>query len=499
MLPAHSQPTEDTARGGGVGKRPSASVLATLEQYWGFKQLRSPQAEVIDALLRGCDAVIVLPTGYGKSLCFQLPAVLQGGTTLVISPLIALMEDQVRSLEKRGLAAAALHGQMSRHHKRKTLLRLSQGCLRLLYLSPETLVSPQVWSALQCSTVLIRGAIVDEAHTVADWGASFRPTYMRLGGIRRGLQQTFPIAAFTATANPETQRLIEDVLELRHPLTIRVSPRRSHINLHVRVAWTPAGRRRQLLSFVRKHSSSSGLIYARTRNSCRELVEYLREQGFGAAAYHGGIGPEQRQQLEQEWKSQQRKFLICTNAFGMGIDLPQVRWVAHFQAPPSVSDYVQEIGRAGRDGDTAEALTLVSEPTGLLDASDSQLRDYLRQQQKNVRQRAHKLLKVLPRQGSYEDIIQTYGHDSAIALALLRAERCLVWDDPFRFRIASRTLVKAPTPYRSGKATSSQYKSIEQLLYGKQCRWQGIERALGFLPSSPCGTCDNCKGMRKIV
>ena len=487
VLPQSDLPTDiSNGRDGDSKGRPSAAVLAALQKYWGFDRLRSPQAEVIQALLDGRDALIVLPTGYGKSLCFQLPAILQSGTTLVISPLVALMEDQVERLRQRGLSAGALHGQLNSSQKRKTLSLLERGSLRLLYLSPEMLLSQPVWGRLQHPSLAINGAIVDEAHTVADWGPSFRPAYMRLGAIRRGLKKRFPLAAFTATADVVTQSVLKNVLELENPLVVRASPRRSHIRISISVAWTAAGRRKQLVSFVRHHQDLSGLIYSRTRDGCRELVKLLRDRGLSTAAYHGGLAEADRRQLEREWLSGKRKFLVCTNAFGMGIDLPHVRWVAHYQPSPSITDYVQEIGRAGRDGKAARTLMLVSEPTGLLDSSDIQLRNHLRERDKDIDRQAKQMLSGLPIQGCYDTIIDRYGRASALTLALLRREGCLVWQDPFRFSIANRSF------NGTSKSKQNNKVSIESLLNDKGCRWQAIERSLGYANSPPCANCDNC-------
>ena len=486
-MPQSDAPLVDaSAEGRRIADRPSAAIVAALEKYWGFQQLRSPQAEVIHCLLSGRDASIVLPTGYGKSLCYQLPAILQSGTTLVISPLVALMEDQVRGLSQRGLVAGALHAQLSSSQKRNVLSQLENGSLRLLYLSPEMLLGQSVWSRLQHSSLAINGAIVDEAHTVAAWGTSFRPAYMRLGAIRRGLNKRFAIAAFTATADVATQSALTEVLELENPLVVRASPRRPHIRISIAVAWTPAGRRKQLVDFVRRHRNRSGLIYARTRDSCRDLVKVLADRGLGTAAYHGGLGVAERRQLEREWRLGKRKFLVCTNAFGMGIDLPHVRWVAHYQPPPSITDYVQEIGRAGRDGKAANAFMLVSEPTGVLDSSDLQLGRYLREREREVGRQAKHLLAELPDRGEFDSVIDLHGRGSELSLALLRRAGCLTWQTPFRFSILNRSL--------NAKLLSNQTNpaSLETVLRGNGCRWQAIERGLGYDINRACGQCDNC-------
>ena len=468
-----------------------AQVRIAMQRYWGFTQLRFPQADVIRALLARQDALVILPTGFGKSLCFQLSAILQAGTTLVISPLIALMEDQASGLRQRGVMAEALHGQLTRHHKRRILSHFERGNLSLLYLSPEMLFNLSVWQRLQQSPVEINGLIVDEAHTVAEWGTSFRPAYMRLGAIRRGLRRQFPIAAFTATANPDRQAVLQDVLELRNPLAIRASPRRANIRILVSVAWTIAGRRKQLIGFVQRHQVSTGLIYARTRESCRELVEILKAKGLLAAAYHGGIGPAERRRLEREWLAGDRRFLVCTNAFGMGIDCPHVRWVVHYQPPATVTDYVQEIGRAGRDGKPANTLLLVSEPTGLLDSSDRQLGQYLQRQIEADYRQARQLLPQLPNEGNYETVAQQFPA-SALSLAILRRAGCIRWDNPFRFTRRNSSLsTHASRPNKKGYIHQD-CTSIQYFISSQNCRWQTIETALGYPSGQTCQACDNC-------
>ena len=488
-----------------------ASVRSALQRYWGFSQLRFPQADVIGALLEGQDALVVLPTGFGKSLCFQLPAIVQTGTTLVISPLIALMEDQASRLRQRGLVAEALHGQRQRHDKRRILLQLERGEIALLYLSPEMLFHPSVWQRLLQPSVKIAGAIVDEAHTVAEWGGSFRPAYMRLGAIRRGLGQQFPLAAFTATANRSIQAELHDVLELHDPLVVRASPRRENIRISIDVAWTLAGRRKRLVSFVRRHRQHAGLIYARTRKSCRELVDMLAARGLPTAAYHGGVGAEQRRRLEREWLSGERAFLVCTNAFGMGIDCPHVRWVAHFQPPANVTDYVQEIGRAGRDGQPANTLMLVSEPTGILDGSDRQLWQYLQHQRDSGERDARRLLAQLPERGEYEQL-DRQSSTNALSLALLRRSGEISWEDPFHFvrqrrqrrsdraQASSRSApsqpdsnrVHNPNRFQQQRCSHQDCTSIQQFISSRQCRWQALESSLGYTSGKPCGVCDNC-------
>ena len=230
-----------------------------------------------------------MPTGGGKSICFQLPALLQTGITLVISPLVALMEDQVQELKQRHLAAERIHSALANFEKRKILQQVQQNRLRLLYLSPETLLSKRVWETLCQPQVIINGLILDEAHCLVQWGNTFRPTYRRLGAVRPALLKhkpvgtKLPIAAFTATANPTAQRTICKVLHLQQPRKVQLSPYRSNLNLAVKVVWTLKGRQQTMLKFVQAHPGQAGLIYVRTRRTAEELTQWLQPKGLAVA------------------------------------------------------------------------------------------------------------------------------------------------------------------------------------------------------------------------
>ncbi|MFQ3614208.1 MAG: RecQ family ATP-dependent DNA helicase [Cyanobacteriota bacterium] len=459
-------------------------IQQALKQHWGYEALRPPQDRVIRALLDKRDALVVLPTGFGKSLCFQVTALLQTGVTLVVSPLIALMEDQVQELWQRKLPAACLHSELDPALRKRVLKALEENRLRLLYLGPETLFSPRVWQRLQQPQVRINGLIVDEAHTLVHWGGSFRPDYRRLGLLRPALTwkgKAFPIAAFTATADPQTQDRLQQALDLRNPARIEVDPIRPNLSLNISIAWSVADRRRQLVQFLQKNSGS-GLVYVRTRRDGQALTEWLESQNFQTATYHGGLDSGSRRQLERAWLRGELRFLVCTNAFGMGINKPDVRWVLHFQPPPDLTDYVQEVGRGGRDGGFCRALMLVSEPTGFWDPSDRQRNAYFHQQQQRIEARARLLLKTLPDQGSYTDIPTA---EDRVALGVLQDMGCLQWQDPFCFQIRQRRW----QPY----SRPDPWEGMAALINTRGCRWQILLQHFGY-PSGdqPCGTCDNC-------
>ena len=473
------------------------SLEEALRRIWGYDHFRYPQGEVIDCLLAGRDCLVVLPTGGGKSICFQLPALLGEGLTLVVSPLVALMEDQVQSLRRQNLPAACLHSQLSRPERKHVLYQLGQQQLKLLYLSPETLLSEPVWNLLRQPQVKLQGIMLDEAHCLVQWGDSFRPAYRRLGALRRGLgrdKDEIPLAAFTATADRQQQDLIIAGLNLRSPECFQVSPHRPQLHLKVKTVLSEYCRRQQLRRFLLKHLQETGLVYVRTRTMAIHLAQWLQERGFDSEAYHGGLGPHQRRQLEQKWLTGQISSVVCTNAFGLGIDKPDTRWVLHYQAPLMLMDYLQEVGRAGRDLQPAECLTLISEPTGWLDSGDRQLRRYFLSQASKCLQRAEALSKQIPSRGNLGEL-KPHFPDVEMALAWLHRRGHLEWLDPFNYCINPGHSHANPL-----EELKSQYRLMKQYLNGSHCRWQTILAAFGddsLGIRQPCGTCDNCLAKRR--
>jgi ATP-dependent DNA helicase RecQ len=263
-----------------------ADVRTTFKTIWGYEDFRSPQGEIIRSLLSAKDALIIMPTGSGKSICFQLPALLKTGLTLVVSPLVALMENQVRELRQRLLPAGLLHSELSTQQRKQTLQAIAKQQLRLLYLSPETLLSQPVWEQLSSPQLKINGLILDEAHCLVQWGETFRPAYRRLGAVRSALLQCKPsetqiaIAAFTATADLAARQTVEQVLQLQQPDRFYSSPYRQNLQLQVLVIWTPKCRRHQLLTFISARRNQSGLVYVRSRQDSEVLAQWLRKDGL---------------------------------------------------------------------------------------------------------------------------------------------------------------------------------------------------------------------------
>jgi ATP-dependent DNA helicase RecQ len=323
-----------------------------LRSVFGFPGFRPGQAEIVEAVTAGQNTLAIMPTGGGKSLCFQLPALCREGVTVVISPLIALMRDQVRSLRAAGVEAGALTSGNTDAETEEVFAALDEGRLKLLYIAPERLASAATLPMLRrIGTTLIA---VDEAHCVSQWGHDFRPDYLRIGEVRRALG--VPLAAFTATADEETRgEIVTRLFDGVQPATFLRGFDRPNIHLAFAVKDNP---RTQVLRFAAARKGQSGIVYCATRAKTETLAQALREAGHAACFYHGGMEAEERRQVEIRFQREDGLIVVATIAFGMGIDKPDIRWVAHADLPKSIEGYYQEIGRAGRDGAAAETMTL---------------------------------------------------------------------------------------------------------------------------------------------
>ena len=323
-----------------------------LRDIFGFNQFRPGQSEIINAVADKQNVLAIMPTGGGKSLCFQLPALMGEGLTVVISPLIALMRDQVRGLQAAGVAAEAITSANTEEETDKIFSALNASKLRILYLAPERLASTAMQSALHRYNVV--SLVVDEAHCVSQWGHDFRPDYLRIGELRRRLG--VPLAAFTATADEETrQEIIERLFDGIAPSSFLHGFDRPNIHFSFVVKDNP---RRQIIEFVNQRKGQPGIIYCGTRAKTETLAKALEEVGHSTCHYHGGMSSEDRRVVESRFSGEDGLIVVATVAFGMGIDKPDIRWVAHADLPKSIESFYQEIGRAGRDGGPAEAYTL---------------------------------------------------------------------------------------------------------------------------------------------
>lgn len=323
-----------------------------LRQVWGFDGFRPGQREIVETVAAGRDVLAIMPTGGGKSLCYQLPALMREGVTVVISPLIALMRDQVRALREAGVAAGALTSGNTQDETDALFAALGQGALKLLYMAPERLASGGTVGLLRRAGVT--AIAVDEAHCVSQWGHDFRPDYLRIGELKRALE--VPLAAFTATADAETRaEIVTRLFDGQAPATFLHGFDRPNIRLAFQPKDSP---RKQLLAFVDARRGQSGIVYSAARARTETLADALRQEGHSAVAYHGGMEAGQRREVEARFQREDGLIVVATVAFGMGIDKPDIRWVLHADLPKSIEAYYQEIGRAGRDGDPAETLTL---------------------------------------------------------------------------------------------------------------------------------------------
>lgn len=331
------------------------TAVETLKKWWGYDSFRPMQEEIIDSALQGEDVLAILPTGGGKSVCFQVPAMMRDGLALVITPLIALMKDQVQNLESRGIKALAIHAGMTRHEVDLALNNAAYGDVKFLYLSPERLSTELFKSYIDILPVSF--IVVDEAHCISQWGYDFRPDYLEIGELRRRMDA--PVIALTATATPA---VAEDIMA-RLSRGDRASTgfkllksgfERPNLSYIVRQCEDKIG---QVLSIC-KGVPGTGIVYLRHRSKCEDVAAVLKANGISASFYHAGLGRLERSERQESWKKGDLRVVVCTNAFGMGIDKPDVRFVVHMDLPDSPEAYFQEAGRAGRDGKKSYAVLL---------------------------------------------------------------------------------------------------------------------------------------------
>ena len=332
--------------------------LDILHDVFGYESFRPHQAEIVDAALSGRDVLAVMPTSAGKSICYQVPALLLDGLTIVVSPLISLMADQVGALHQMGVAAACLNSTLTSSERLEVLRAVAAGAVRLLYVAPERLDDPAFVDASTARGVSLLA--VDEAHCISQWGNDFRPSYQRIIEFLNALPARPPVLALTATATRAVREDIRRALDLRNPLVILASFDRSNLLFSVE---RPRGRTekdRTLVAFCRERAERSGIIYCSSRRAVEEVCEMLRDEGLAATRYHAGLSAGERERNQDDFLYDRERVMVATNAFGMGIDKSNVSYVVHYNLPLSLENYYQEAGRAGRDGTRAECLLLYS-------------------------------------------------------------------------------------------------------------------------------------------
>jgi len=484
--------------------------VAALKQYFGFERFRSPQDAVVDAILQKQDAMVVMPTGGGKSLCYQLPALMMPGVAVVISPLIALMKDQVDALRARNVAVGLINSSQSYAEQRAQIQQLEAGAFKLVYIAPERFRSAAFVNALaECSISFVA---VDEAHCLSQWGHDFRPDYLKIGQslARLGHPQ---VAAFTATATPDVRADILQHLQLREPAVFVSGFERKNLAFRIRHVNGEADKYNRLHALVNEHHT--GIIYCATRKKVNAVSQSLHNDKIAHVIYHGGMDDGQREQAQNAFMSGQVSIAVATNAFGMGIDRADIRFVAHFEMPGSVEAFYQEAGRAGRDGLPAVCEMLFSfadkrvqeffiegaNPSlGTLNAVYAKLRRLANEQQEVIL--------------SIDDLIQSLDekiNPMAVSTAIgILARNGLIerFDVPGQrirgTRILQPDLLPRDLPL-DGQALSVKrerdelkLKAVIDFAYSNRCRQQWILDYFGETGQDDCGRCDHCAAMESV-
>jgi len=407
-------------------------VYGVLREIFGHEEFRLGQPDVVRSILQGRETITVLPTGGGKSLCYQLPALLFEGTSLVVSPLIALMRDQVMALQARGVAAASMHSNQEMHERREVEQALANGQIKLLYVSPERLASPRFLDLM--SSLHIPFVAIDEAHCVVRWGHEFRSAYLDIGPFLGRLKPRH-VAAFTATATPELRDELGSALGMDEPALFVRGFFRKNIHLSAERCDSEPARLRRLQALVEaRQGPAPALVYGATRAACEETAAFLREAGLKAEHYHAGCEPEHRRRVQDAFLADKVDAMVATNAFGMGIDKPDLRLLVHISLPPSFEDYYQEIGRAGRDASEANAILLWR-------GKDYRTRSFLAEQQESpvirdaALRRLNRLYQTLQGRGClWRRILEYFGDPAAHELnqGCGACARCLEGDGDLR-------------------------------------------------------------------
>ena len=328
-------------------------ILDILQKYYGYKSFRKGQEEIINTILNGEDVLAIMPTGGGKSLCYQVPALCMDGLTIVISPLISLMKDQVDSLTSMGIDASYINSSLSSEDYNQILENITNDKYKIIYVAPERLESTEFLNIIQNKN--IAQIAIDEAHCISQWGHDFRVSYKKIPYLIRNLKTRPIVTTFTATASTEVRKDILNMLDLIEPKIFITGFDRE--NLYINIVKSSA-KNKYLLEYIENHKSESGIIYAATRKEVEKIYEGLLKRNIDVLKYHAGMSNEDRKLNQDKFINDDANIIVATNAFGMGIDKPNIRWVIHYNMPQSIENYYQEIGRAGRDNEKSECILL---------------------------------------------------------------------------------------------------------------------------------------------
>lgn len=487
----------------------SAEPVEVLRRHFGYPGFRAGQEELVRAVLAGEDALGILPTGGGKSVCYQVPALVSGGLTLVVTPLISLMEDQVARAGRAGLRAAHLSAGLPGREKRSVLAAARSGTLDLLFVAPERLELEPFLTALEAADVTLLA--VDEAHCISQWGHDFRPSYRRVGRLRTRLR--CPVMALTATATPRVREDVAASLRLRDPRVVIKSFDRPNLSWCVTKGDTARARVTELYRLLRRLPGTA-IVYAPTRRSVEDARDLLAGLGVRVEAYHAGLGAPERTRVQELFMAGESRVVVATNAFGMGIDKADVRLVAHLQLPGTLEGYYQEAGRAGRDGDPALCLAFTGPRDGvladrLIDRAHPRRRK-LRRVLEVLRARAGSggiatlepeiLVRALGKEATREDVAAAVG-----ALVRCGAARVLSGsledaegtDDPpggsESLRVGVRTRADLSGAHRLRRAALARLRAVRRYAATRGCRRRALLAYFGEDAPPTCGRCDRCR------
>jgi ATP-dependent DNA helicase RecQ len=474
---------------------------ALLRRHFGYPEFRPGQEELVEAVMSGQDALGVLPTGGGKSVCYQIPAHASSGLTLVITPLVSLMQDQLRRAAAGGLRGGYLSATLSAAQKRSVLRRAREGRLNILFVAPERLELPGFRQELR--NLDVRLLAVDEAHCISEWGHEFRPSYRRIGALRDLVQ--CPILALTATATPEVRADIEENLRLRNPQVVVRSFDRPNLSWVVARADGSVGRVRAIHQLLNKRPGPA-IVYAPTRGTVESVRDRLAASGMAAGAYHAGLSGAARTAVQSSFMNDRCRVVVATNAFGMGIDKADVRTVVHFALPSTLEAYYQEAGRAGRDGLDAICVAFYAKSDlrtmrRLAERAHpprSALRAALRTLGRLKRHGAHHGFGVEELSGGEDAEVIAEALERLGAVAPSGTPRSVCEDDPWsassrrRWRYVNHRMNPAPLLARR-RTVLTKLRAVRRFAAARGCRRRALLRYFGEHVSDGCGKCDRCQ------